>query len=75
MELLKKYPGRVFEFMGYLKDKKDLPRDMHVISRNHPLKADQIKKKFQLVEKGQEYLLATTLQKDKKVMMLTRRIY
>ncbi|NNE28416.1 MAG: hypothetical protein HKN16_02190, partial [Saprospiraceae bacterium] len=55
IELLKKYPGRVFEFKGYLKDNKDSPREMHVISRNHPLKADQIKKKFQLVEKGQEY--------------------
>lgn len=64
-------PGRIFEVMEEIKaDKKLLkklyPEGMvHVISRNHPLKADAFKKKFRLRDGGDEFLLAVTVMNGK----------
>lgn len=59
-------PGRVFEVLEEIKlDKKVLKKlypdgKVHVISRNHPLKAEAFKKKFRLKDGGEEFLIACT---------------
>ncbi|MEX2512971.1 MAG: rRNA adenine N-6-methyltransferase family protein [Cyclobacteriaceae bacterium] len=59
-------PGRVFEVMEEIKADKKLIKTLypegkvHVISRNHPLKAEAFKKKFRLRDGGDEYLIACT---------------
>ncbi|WP_241684886.1 class I SAM-dependent methyltransferase [Cyclobacterium xiamenense] len=59
-------PGRVFEVMEQIRlDKKVLKKrypegKVHVISKNHPLKAEAFKKKFRLRDGGTEFLIAAT---------------
>ncbi|WP_162416229.1 THUMP-like domain-containing protein [Cyclobacterium roseum] len=59
-------PGRVFEVLEEIRlDKKVLKKlypegKVHVISRNHPMKAEAIKKKFRLKDGGEEFLIAVT---------------
>ena len=64
-------PGRIFEVLEEIPlDKKVIKRlypegKVHVISRNHPLKADAFKKKFRLRDGGEEFLLAVTIMNGK----------
>ncbi|WP_163382280.1 class I SAM-dependent methyltransferase [Cyclobacterium sp. SYSU L10401] len=64
-------PGRVFEVLEEIKlDRKILKKLypeglVHVISRNHPLKADAFKKKFRLRDGGDEFLIAVTVMNGK----------
>ncbi|SHN23931.1 hypothetical protein SAMN04488057_11310 [Cyclobacterium lianum] len=64
-------PGRVFEVLEEIKaDRKSIKKLypeglVHVISRNHPLKADAFKKKFRLRDGGDEFLLAVRLMNEK----------
>lgn len=59
-------PGRAFEVLEEIRpDKKALKMlypegKVHVISRNHPMKAEAIKKKFRLKDGGVEFLIACT---------------
>lgn len=77
-KLLEDFPGRVFKTLHSVTSK-ELKRaytgsDLHVISRNHPLNATEITKKFQLKETGNKYLLAFTDHIDKKRWVLTERL-
>ncbi|MBD3626501.1 class I SAM-dependent methyltransferase [Cyclobacterium sp.] len=64
-------PGRVFEVLEEIKADKKLIKKLypeglaHIISRNHPLKADAFKKKFRLRDGGDEFLLAVTVMNGK----------
>ena len=61
-QLVENFPGRVFEITGSV-EKKSIKRQFatgraNVISKNYPLTADQIKKKFGLKDGGEEFLIA-----------------
>jgi 16S rRNA G966 N2-methylase RsmD len=59
-------PGRVFEVLEEIRlDKKALKKrypegKVHVISKNHPLKAEALKRKCRLRDGGTEFLIAAT---------------
>lgn len=65
-QLPESVPGRVFEVLEEIRlDKKGLKKlypdgKVHVMSRNHPMKAEAIKKKFRLKDGGEEFLIACT---------------
>ncbi|MDN3687761.1 THUMP-like domain-containing protein [Cyclobacterium jeungdonense] len=74
-------PGRVFEVLEEIRlDKKVLKKQypegkVHVISRNHPMKADVIKKKFRLKDGGEEFLIACTQMDGKPGVWRCRRMW
>ena len=61
-EMAKDFPGRVFRFKEFIKpEKKILKRrfpngKVNVISKNYPLRANDLKKKFRLNDGGNEFL-------------------
>lgn len=60
-QLIQDFPGRVFEVLDEV-HKKDVKghfteRKANVISKNHPLTAEQLKKKFGLKDGGDEFLI------------------
>ena len=65
-QLPEEIPGRIFKIIQEIKlDRKELKRlfpsgKVNVIVRNHPLKAKDLKKKYELNDGGAEYLIATT---------------
>jgi len=74
------FPGRIFELKKVLKgDKKEVKKllgdaGLNVISRNYPLKPDEIRKKYKLKSGDDFYLIATTLQDHSKTFLLCERI-
>jgi len=77
---IEKYPGKVFNYLGReALQKKALGQwieesSAHVISRNFPEGAEQIKKKLKIKERGEMYLLATTLLDEKPTILITKRL-
>ncbi|WP_162341179.1 THUMP-like domain-containing protein [Cyclobacterium salsum] len=73
-------PGRVFKVLEEIRlDKKVLKKlypegKVHVISRNHPMKAEGIKKKFRLKDGGEEFLIAVTVMDGKTGVWRCRMI-
>lgn len=59
--LLREFPGRCFKIKN-LPDKKFLKnlsgKDVNVISRNYPAKAEQLEQKYRVKSRGNEYLIA-----------------
>lgn len=67
------FPGRVFsliEIPGSKQLKQLSGSGMSVISRNHPLSADVIKKKFKLKESETEFLMAVSVGQKRKPTFL-----
>jgi len=73
-------PGRVFEVLEQIRlDKKVLKKRypegrVHVISKNHPLKAEAVKKKFRLKDGGTEFLIAATTADGKPGVWRCKRV-
>jgi len=73
-------PGRIFKIIKEVKlDKKTIKSSFpggkaNVIVRNHPLKADVLKKKYGLKDGGNDFLLATTPIDDKARVYWCERI-
>jgi hypothetical protein len=62
------FPGRIFRVIEQVSLNKKLrdhfpDRAVNIISRNHPLSVDEIRKKTDLAEGGNEYLICTTSNK------------
>ena len=78
-ELILKFPGKTLEIVAMLRqNKKEISRVVHgkkinVITRNFPLSASQLKKKYGLKDGGEEFLIGTTLMDEKKVLLQCRR--
>ena len=72
---LTEFPGRVFKILGDLSAQTTLlPNNKaNVISRNHPLSPDEIKKKYKLKDGGERYVLAFSGEK-KKYLLVAERI-
>jgi len=49
-------------------------KSLHVVSRNFPQSADDIKKKYQWEEKGDQYLFCYQNASGQKVVLLTERM-
>lgn len=72
-ELFPDFPGRIFSLIA-ITDSKQLKKEsgngMSVISRNHPLSAEAIKKKFKLKESDTEFLMAVSVGRQSKPTFL-----
>jgi hypothetical protein len=77
-ELIETFPGRVFKVNQLLKadattvhsfifDKK-----ANIITRNYPLKPEQLKQKLKLMDGGSHYLLAYSEEKKKQLVLAER---
>ena len=74
--LVESFPGRVWRIVKTIKDRKDLPEGLkqaNVITRNHPLKAEQLKKHLRLNDGGAEYIIGFRMM-DKPTVVLAERI-
>ena len=75
---LETFPGRCFQVARVLsvKDalqlKNEIPK-ANVSVRNFPLSADELRKKLKLADGGEVYLFGTTVEKDRKVVMLCQK--
>lgn len=71
-QMVLNFPGRIFEVIRPL-EKIDLNLKANIISRNHPMTTDQIRKKFKVSDGGDDYIIACSGQKE-KFLLLTRKI-
>jgi hypothetical protein len=79
-EIITDFPGRIYKVMAELKpDKKEISgavpgKKINVLTRNFPLTPAQLKKKFGLIDGGEDFLIGTTLMDGKKVLLRCSRI-
>jgi hypothetical protein len=68
------FPGRVFKVLGDLSKQTILLPDgkANIISRNHPLSPEDIKKKYKLKDGGNKYVLAFSGEKKKYLLVADR---
>lgn len=77
---IEQWPGRQFEVLRELplnpKDAaKAIPsRKAHILSRNHPLGAEELRRRLRLQEGGELHVVATTL-REKPLGLLCRRVH
>jgi 16S rRNA G966 N2-methylase RsmD len=70
------FPGRIFKVISpFVPTERAVQARpyFNIVSRNHPLRADEIKKKFKLMDGGENYLLAFS-GRQKKYMLVAERI-
>lgn len=78
-EVLKDFPGRSFHIQGILKVEKSLVQKSlggnkaNLSIRNFPLTVNELRKKLQLLDGGEDYLFATTLANGAKVILHTQK--
>jgi len=75
---LETFPGRCFQVAKVLSVKdalrlKDEMPKANVSVRNFPLSAEELRKKLKLADGGEVYLYGTTMEKDRKVVILCRK--
>ncbi len=79
-ELLLDFPGRTFLWKAQIhQDKKEIARlipdkKANVLTRNYPLSPDQLKKKLDMKDGGENYLIGTTLMDRQKVLLWCERV-
>lgn len=79
-ELIEDFPGKILRIVAQLKpNKKEIAKifpdnKVHVITRNYPLSANQLKGKFKLKDGGEDFLIATTLMDGKKGLFRCKRV-
>ena len=66
------FPGRTFEVIRPL-EKNDLGIQANILSRNHPLSPDEIRKKFKVTDGGDQFIIACS-GVNKKFLLLTHRL-
>jgi hypothetical protein len=73
-EKLSTFPGRIFKIVGDLSQQAILLPDgkANIISRNHPLSPEDIKKKYKLKDGGDRYVLAFSGEKNKYLLVADR---
>jgi 16S rRNA G966 N2-methylase RsmD len=79
-ELIENFQGRIFKIQQTIKvDKKELAHYLPTLKanltiRNFPQSVAELRKKLQLKEGGEVYIFATTLQDEKKALILCEKI-
>jgi len=75
------YPGRIFKLIQIVKpSKKEVNKSIsnlekhNIIVRNFPEQANDMYKKFSLKEGGEKYIIATTDQNNKKILLFCERL-
>ncbi|MEM7548419.1 MAG: RsmD family RNA methyltransferase [Bacteroidota bacterium] len=74
------FPGRVFKIKGYSQaSKKDVGKllstdKVNVSTRNFPLTSEQLKAKLKLRDGGDQYLFATTLSGNKRIIIVCEKL-
>jgi len=77
-ELIENFPGRVFKVTQLLKaDASEVhafipDRKANIITRNYPLKPEQLKQKLKLMDGGSHFLLAYSEEKKKQLVLAER---
>lgn len=73
-ELLKSFPGKVFEVLGEIKNqKKEIEKSaFHVISKNYPLSVESIRKKYKIKESEEQTLIFTQSPSGKHILKSRR---
>lgn len=70
------FPGRVWQIDQLVRDRKDLPSTLtqaNILTRNHPLTPDQLKKKLHLRDGGAAYIIGARVA-GKPVLFLAHRL-
>ena len=70
------FPGRVWQIDQLARDRKDLPSTLtqaNILTRNHPLTPDQLKKKLHLRDGGAAYIIGARVA-GKPVLFLAHRL-
>ncbi|VBB44311.1 conserved hypothetical protein [uncultured Paludibacter sp.] len=78
-ELKRNFQGRIFEVKETLIFNKENIRKLkiekaNISVRNFPLSVDELRKKLKIKEGGDKYIFATTLQNDKKVLLICTKV-
>lgn len=74
------FPGRIFKVLDQVKANKKALKSMvpagtiNVMTRNYPVGAAELKRKYGLKDGGTSFLIGTTLCNDKKVLLLCERV-
>lgn len=73
-ELLKTFPGKVFEVLREIKNpKKEIEKSaFHVISKNYPLSVELIRKKYKIKESEEQTLIFTQSISGKHILLCRR---
>ena len=73
-ELLKSFPGKVFEVLGEIKNPKKVIEKsaFHVISKNYPLSVELIRKKYKIKESEEQTLIFTQSISGKHILLCRR---
>ncbi len=77
-KIFPEFPGRIFRIENIYpfntKCRKQLPAQLNIITRNFPATVGQIANKMKIVEGGEQYLIATTLQNNEKRLLYCTRL-
>lgn len=73
-ELISNFPGRILEVKEVVRPQKVKNKSANVVSKNFPLKAEQIRKKYKIKEGKKEFLYACSLWDKSKVFIWAERI-
>lgn len=80
-EFIKDFPGRIFSVNKISSlNKKDLKNNLttisqaNVLTRNFPLKAEELKNKLKLKDGGENYIIGTTNNEEKRILLICERI-
>lgn len=77
-KVIKEFPGRIFEVLDFIKpNKKEVKKAypegiVNIISKNFPMRANEIKKNFKLKDGGEEFLFFCTISKKEKIAFQAR---
>lgn len=66
--LMQDFPGRIFEMENIDAKKIQKKSQYNIISKNYPLKPEEIKKKYSLKDGGEKYLIFTQSKKGKIIL-------
>lgn len=78
-DLIPDFPGRIFEIEKQISLNKkhiikELPnRKAHVISRNHPMTAEEIRRQTSIKEGGDKFIIATTVHHTHQAFLCSRK--
>lgn len=78
-DLIREFPGRIFRIhrvvsFSVFKKNVDITK-ANIISKNFPLKVEDLRKKFKIKEGGEDYLYFTTLFDDRHVVVYGKRVF
>ena len=73
VDLKEKFPGRVFKIEQHDFNPVKFPEmKANVITRNYPLKAEELRKKLKLIDGGEKYVIAFSGMKKKYIVLASR---